>query len=74
MKLEKREVTLNEKDSLKDMLVCERALLMEYAALSPTIEGEERRNDYEECFDKTLQNVFYVADLLYEKAKQGIKH
>ena len=65
MKLEKREVTLNEKDTLKDALLYERMLLTEYAQAAPSIEGTERRAIYGEFVNQSLRDVFYLADLLH---------
>ena len=70
MKLEKREVTLNEKDTLKDMLAFERALLVEYALSAATIEGKERRNYFVDNLTGLEENVFLLADLLQERVKQ----
>ena len=43
MKLEKREVTLNEKDSILDMLFFEENLQQEYSVIAEKIEGKELR-------------------------------
>ena len=64
MKLEKREVTLNEKDTLKDALAYERMLLTEYALAATSIEGTERRAIYGEFLSQSLRDVFYLSDLL----------
>ena len=70
MKLEKREVTLDEKDTLKDLLAFERMLLQEYAILSPVVEGKERRSYFSDCLVGVLENVFLLADLLQEGSKE----
>ena len=71
MKLEKREVTLDKKDTLKDLLAFERMLLGEYAIVSPLVEGKERRSYFCDCLLGTVENVFLLADLLQEGAKEG---
>ena len=70
MKIEKREMTLNEKDTLKDVLAFERTLLAEYVSLSPLIEGEERRENYCEMVQQILHTIFSISDLLRESKKQ----
>ena len=69
MKIEKREMTLNEKDTLKDVLAFERTLLAEYVAISPLVEGAERRENYCAMIDETLHNIFTISDLLREYKK-----
>ena len=70
MKIEKREMTLNEKDALKDTLTFERALLLEYAALSPLTYGTERRENYIAMMEQILHNIFEISDLLREQKTQ----
>ena len=70
MKLEKREVTLNEKDTLKDALAYERMLLSEYALAATEIAGTERRAIYGEIISQSLRDVFYLADLLKDAATE----
>ena len=67
MKLEKREVTLNETDTLKDALIFEKTMLTEYAQAAPWIEGTERRAIYGDFVLQSLRDVFYLSDLLKEK-------
>lgn len=43
MKLEKREVTLNEKDTLSDMLFFERGLAIAYREAADVVETKEAR-------------------------------
>ena len=43
MKLEKREVALNEKDSILDMLFFEENLQQEYSVVAEQVEGKELR-------------------------------
>ena len=53
MKLEKREITLNERDSLQDVFLFERTLLRAYSqALEAT-----RRKENQNCFFNYLQET-----------------
>ncbi len=72
MKLEKREVTLNEKDTLKDALTFERTLLTEYAAFACVVTGEERRAQLIARMEKILRVVFTLVDLL-QSDREGMK-
>ena len=64
MRLDKREITLNEQDSLRDILFLEKALLLAY------VEGLERANRKEirerllDFIKETAGDLFLVSDLL----------
>ena len=45
MKLEKREITLNEKDSLKDIYYFEKTLLQEYEKAAKSVTRKEVKNE-----------------------------
>ena len=64
MRLEKREITLNEQDSLKDLLLLEKALLGQYADALARVERKELRERILELFKETAQEVFWTKDLL----------
>lgn len=64
MKLEKREITLNEKDSLTDMLLLERSLLNAYAISCGEAERKESRILITEHFKETAKDAFALRDLL----------
>ncbi|MBQ4268150.1 MAG: hypothetical protein IJB97_00705 [Clostridia bacterium] len=64
MKLEKREITLNEKDTLTDMLLMERALLSAYAQACGEAERKESRLLMTENFTETAKDAFSLRDLL----------
>ena len=70
MKIEKREVTLDEKDTLKDVLFCERALAKEYVAVAPVLQSASHREQCTIFLCEALHNVFDVADLLRERTKR----
>lgn len=67
MKLEKREITLNERDSLRDALQSERALLDRYVLAAVEVDGKERRSYLADFMLQSLQNIFSIVDLLREK-------
>ncbi len=64
MKLEKREITLNEADSLRDMLVFEKVLLHAYVLRSEKAERKEVRAKLTDFITETMQSTYVVADLL----------
>ena len=64
MKLEKREITLNEKDSLKDLLLLERALLSQYIDTLTRVTRKEFRLRLLELVRETAEEIFLVKDLL----------
>ena len=53
MRLEKREITLNEADSLKDMYYMEKLLWMAYAVGEPFISRKEVENELGELIKQT---------------------
>ena len=64
MKLEKREITLNEMDSIKDLLVIERALLSEYTHALKKAERIENRNYIHTEIQNTAKEVCLLSDIL----------
>ena len=70
MRLEKREITLNEKDSLSDMLFMQKALLLEYVENLTKAERKETRERLLELIKETAEDLFFVKDLL-EKVKSA---
>jgi ferritin-like metal-binding protein YciE len=65
MRLEKREVTLNEKDALLDMIFFEEALQEKYRSSAEKVEGKEMR--------ATLLNHADQLEEKIEKLKQLFK-
>ena len=64
MKLEKREITLNEYDSLSDMLAsCERLLSL-YKMSAVFLDRKETRTFLKESIGKTLDEIYFLKDLL----------
>lgn len=64
MKLEKREITLNEKDSLKDVLLLERALLSQYTEALTKMARKESRERLLTHVKETAEETFWIKDLL----------
>lgn len=67
MKLEKREITLNEKDSLKDVLFLEKALLFRYVETLTDMTRKEERERLLGLMKETAEEIFIVKDLLEER-------
>ena len=64
MRLEKREITLNEKDSLKDLFLLEKSLLGQYADALTRVTRKEFRDCLLELMKETAEEVFWAKDLL----------
>ena len=64
MKLEKREVTLNEYDSLQDALSFEKTLLLQYICCLEKAFKKETRAEMLTAMERTSENIFFLCDLL----------
>lgn len=64
MKLEKREITLNEFDSLKDVFYLEKNLLCEYANALEKACRQETRNEILKLMNDTADDLFFAKDLM----------
>lgn len=64
MKLEKREITLNEFDSLKDVFYGEKNLLIEYAQTICRSERKETRELLLQTLTSLAKDVCFVGDLM----------
>ncbi len=64
MKLEKREITLNEADSIKDVFFMEKALLQAYSLQLSKAERKQTRSEMVKLLSETGENVYFVADLM----------
>lgn len=73
MKLEKREITLNECDSVRDLLFLEKALLCEYVEMLTKVKRKETRSRVLELLAETAQETFWTSDLLDKLLEQNIK-
>ena len=69
MKLEKREITLNEQDSLMDVAFLEKALLFEYVEALSKVDRKETRERLIGFMKENCEDLFLVNDLL-KKVKE----
>ena len=70
MKLEKREITLNEADSLKDVFYLERTLFREYSKGEGYAERKELTNELTTLIKEAKEDMEKVFTL-WEKSKAG---
>ncbi len=64
MKLEKREITLNEFDSLKDVFFAERLLLSEYICALEKAERKETKNELIKLVCEVSEDMLFARDLM----------
>ena len=67
MKLEKREITLNEKDSIRDILLLERSLMERYVDALVQVERKEERERLLTLVKETAEEIFGLNDLLWAR-------
>lgn len=63
MKLEKREITLNETDSVKDVLYMQKALLAEYVDVLESAERKATREELLRLLKAAGEDMCFVCDL-----------
>ena len=66
MKLEKREITLNETDSVKDVLYTQKALLAEYVDVLESAERKATREELLRLLKATGEDMCFMCDLTRE--------
>ena len=66
MRLEKREITLNEKDSICDMQRFETGVLTEYLRVLEKLERKETRQTVEDCMKEVTEEIFVLTDMFNE--------
>lgn len=64
MKLEKREITLNEYDSLKEMFYMEKLLLNEYSECLTKVIRRETRKELLRMMCEVGEDMSFVQDLM----------
>jgi hypothetical protein len=69
MKLEKREITLNEQDSLKDAIHFEKILLKCYVETLAAATRKSARGELLQYMKEVGEDMGYLADLLRKSAK-----
>ena len=67
MKNTKREITLNEADSLFDMLMAEQGLLQEYCLAARLLESKSARQKTKENVGEIMDEIFFLKDLVAER-------
>ena len=70
MKLEKREITLNEKDSLKDVCYTEKNLLLSYCQYLCMAERNQTREELLALIKETGEDMLFTRDLLLAREKE----
>ena len=63
MKLEKREITLNERDSILETAYTSKNLLAEYAFSLYQIQRKEVRKEILKCMQETGEDVSFLFDI-----------
>jgi hypothetical protein len=63
MKLEKREISLNEADSLQDAFLTEKSLLFCYLQALERVTSKSTRQTLRALLDETVQDLFFICDL-----------
>ncbi len=71
MKLEKREITLNEYDSLKDAYYREKTLLNEYVCALCDMERKQAREAILQIIRETAEEIFFLQDLMDNAAREN---
>ena len=73
MKLEKREITLNEQDSIKDVYYFEKTLLREYTARLALAKCKETENELSRLLKEVCEDMERLERLSLERSqKKGI--
>ncbi len=71
MKLEKREITLNEYDSLQDVFYAEKMLLGEYVHAFEYAERKETKNELIKLVCEICEDMLFACDLMRGSAIQN---
>ncbi len=70
MKLEKREITLNEYDSLKDMFYIQKVLLNELTCCLEKAERKQTRGEILKLIKENAEDMFMLCDLMKNSTKE----
>ena len=71
MRLEKREITLNEQDSLRDVLFLGKALLFEYVESLGKAYRKEVREGLLDLIKENTEDFFLISDLLQKLEEEN---
>ena len=72
MKLEKREITLNETDSLKDMFFWEKFLSSEYKEGAKRAERKETESELMRLCEETKTDMEFIQERLQRSEKSNV--
>lgn len=64
MRLEKREITLNEYDSLQDAYHMQKMLLQEYCLRLPQLKRKQTRAEALRIMEENVKDLFLLSDLI----------
>ncbi len=64
MKWEKREITLNEKDSFTDAICMQKTLLRGYVNAMESAYKQETKKELLRLFSKSAEDLYFLRDLL----------
>ena len=70
MKFEKREITLNEYDSLKDAYYREKTLMNEYVNALFEMDKKQARDEILKLICETAEEIFLLKDLMIKSQNQ----
>ena len=70
MKNAKRDITLNEKDSVEDMAQTERALFFAFARALFSAERKETRETLWRGMERAAKNAFFLAEIAEKTAEK----
>ena len=73
MKLEKREITLNEYDSLQDAFYMQKLLITEYAHALAKSSRKETRSELMRLLKETCEDMCFIGDLMHGSAIENKK-
>lgn len=71
MKLEKREITLNETDSLKDVYYLEKTLLREYSARLALAKCQETKHELSALVNEVTEDMQNMEKLMKKSAENS---
>ena len=73
MKFEKREITLNERDSILDVLVIHERLAEVYLQGARVADRKELRELIKKRLHETIEEIYLLNDLLNDLQKKRVK-
>ena len=73
MKFEKREITLNERDSILDVLVIHERLAEVYLQGARVADRKEVRDLIKKRLSETIEEIYLLNDLLNDLQKKRVK-